>query len=310
MKQIPAHEISISGIGDHNSISTGPDDGANANLRAIFWKSMGHSTFAEAKNNFLSRLFINEPDANIANAGNLNIGGHGNSGFLETGAGQHGQQDYRTNVLMAWSSYIWGPVLSELQAKNFPILYIYSCHSGAGESGADFLFELAKAIGRPVGGRTGFLYSNNQRLWFENGSVWQVATPDTRPNPIEAPTPHFSELPVESFLSEEKGSAIGVPDIKTIVITIPGHPQPLKTTTASQDVHPAIISALFASEPYTVPGAPAAMITATAEITFKHPNGGEEKRIFNVYNGRLTIDQTSGLAYYASPNLDQLIRSL
>lgn len=106
MKIIPTHEIGISGIGDYNSISNGPDNGANGNLRRIFWKSMGHSTTTEAKNNFLSRPLTKDADPNVNNAENLNIGGHGNNGFLETGCGQTGPQDYKTNYLSAWNSYI------------------------------------------------------------------------------------------------------------------------------------------------------------------------------------------------------------
>jgi hypothetical protein len=193
--------------------------------------------------------------------------------------------------------------------KNFPILYIFSCHTGAGESGADFLYELAKIIGKPAAGRTGFLYSNDRELSFENGSVWQVATPDTRPKAIEAPSPHFSELPVNNF-SVEDGLTIEIPNIKSIVTSTPGAPNLTKSITANPDIHQAIISALFASEPHIIPGAPAAMITSIAEITFKHPNGTEDKRTFNVFNSRLTVDQKSGLAYYASPHLDQLIKSI
>lgn len=312
MKSLPVHEIGISGIGDHNSISSGPDDGANGNLRRLFWNSMGHSTTTEAVNNFLSRLGVAATDPGITNAGNLNIGGHGNNGFLETGCGQHGTQDYRTNYLSDWNQYIWGPVFSPLSKKNFPILYIYSCHTGAGARGADFLYALAKVIGKPVAGRTGFLYSTSQKLWFEDGSVWQVATPETRPNPIEPPTPHFSEDSLDNFALDSDGARISPASVKSISITAAAAGPSLtsRTVRINNDAFPALFASLFGSEPLQLPGAPSALVTLQVEIVFDLADGHEERRSIKVFNDRLAVDQTTGFGYHVRPSLTALVAGM
>jgi len=55
-----------------------------------------------------------------------------------------------------------------------------------------------KSVSAPGGGATvpkggtGFLYVNSSSLWWENGSVQVVATPASKPNPVDAPTPHLT----------------------------------------------------------------------------------------------------------------------
>lgn len=308
MKQLPSHSIDAKGIGDHNSISNGPDDGANGNLRRLFWNSMGHSTTQEAVNNFLSRLPLSVTEEAFKGAGNLNLGGHGNEGFLETGSGQHGQQDYKTNYMTDWNKFIWDPICSALKSKNFPILYIYSCHTGAGERGADFLFELAKTIGKPAAGRTGFLYSNNQKFWFEDRSVWQVATPDTRPTPISAPTPHFAEVEMENFTIEAEGKEVAISADAVLSVTVSSAIK--RAIPLSKDLIRPLFSVLFGSDAHTLPGAPSAMITSKIEISFALPSGGQENRTFVVFNDRLVVDQVGQLAYYVRPGFVSFVSSL
>lgn len=311
MKMVSAYPIGISGIGDHNSISSGPDDGANSNLRRIFWSSMGHSTTDEAVNNFLSRL--GGLSAVATGAGNLNLGGHGNEGLVETGCGQHGNMDYKTNYLTTWNKPWWNAAVTKLNGKSFPILYIYSCHTGAGEAGADFLFELAKTIGKPAAARTGFTYSNVKELWFEANSVWQVATPDARPTPIPAPTPHFTaELEMNSISLTEKGRTI-VWDVSNIVrINIKRgamYPAGQQHVSIAKELFGPLIAALFGSEPYELPGKPSAVITAIVEIVASIDKK-EEVRTFSVYNDRLAVDTASQFAYFVRPDFRQLIAAL
>lgn len=212
MNLIPAlhhsySDIVVSGVGAANTISAGPDNGANNNLACAFWKAMRHSTTKQAMDNFISRIQSSladpkdtDEDILLKGVGQLNIAGHGNEGFFTTGCGQDGQQDYKTNIMSTWSEFWWGGELDRLRGKNFTILTFWSCHTGAGEEGADFLHAVSKRIGLPARGNTGWLYSNSKcRVWMEKGAQWQVATPDRRPPAIEAPTPHFA--PVEEKLA-------------------------------------------------------------------------------------------------------------
>ena len=297
------YSVSPSGIGDHNTISSGPDNGANNNMAALFWRSMRHSTTEQAVNNWLSRLggaFIKDEILN--NAGNLNIGGHGNEGLLETGPGQTGQYDYKTNFLVSWNKAWWEPFLIKLRPKNFPIIYIYSCHTGAGEAGAEFLYQMAVVTKHPVAARTGFTYTNNQRLWFENGSVWQVATPDHKPAPIAAPTPHFTKINKLKLYSGNTLLNITEDQIMEIkiektnaVIAKRGNQE----TVIEQAISSKIIKDLFASEPFKIEGT--LLATKTQQITIKISGSSENILVFDVYNNRIIADKFANY-YYISEN--------
>lgn len=299
LELIPSYEIGVSGVGDVNTISSGPDNGANGNMRRLFWKSMGHSTTDGAVNNFLSRLPLAEEEG-FRGAGNLNIGGHGNEGFLETGSGQDGNQDYKTNIMSTWNSFIWGPQLQRLRGKSYPIMYVYSCHTGAGERGADFLFELAKQTKKPSAARTGFTYSNNKKLWFEKGSSWQVSTPDSRPTPIPAPTPHFTKLTdtVELYI-DKKITSVKITDITEVAIESSNAINGVRTqVNIDKSALRDFVAHLFGSKPYALPGEPLAQVTAKISLTIK--NGKKEKQLkYSIYNNRLAVSEGMESAHYA-----------
>ena len=116
----------------------------------------------------------------------------GRTVFATTGCGQTGQQDFKTNVMATWNEPWWGVDFAKLKGQKFTILTFWTCHTGAGEEGADFLYAVAKRIGLPARGNTGWLHSNSKcEVWREQGAQWQVATPDNRPPAIPSPTTHF-----------------------------------------------------------------------------------------------------------------------
>lgn len=302
------------GIGDNNTVSSGPDNGANNNMGRAFWQCLRHSTTEQAVNNWLSRIKTTiNPDNEIElfGNGNLNIGGHGNEGFLETGYGQNGTPDWTTNFLATWNEFAWKSTMERLKGKNFPIIYIYSCHSGAGERGADFLFQLARIIGRPVAGRTGFTYSNNRpQVWFENGSVWQVATPDRRPTPINAPTPHFNKL--DMLLLSDGKSMIQIEFNQIVDVKISKYfiqPNVLnRQLNINNELNKALLKDFFASEPFTIDGQFSAMKTGKVEIVLKI-NENEETLLFDLYNDRIIGDQF-GNYYYVNSNISSIMQSI
>ena len=308
------YSLEDKGIGDHNTVSNGPDNGANNNMARAFWRCMRHSTTEQAVNNWLSRIktAIN-PDNEIElfGSGNLNIGGHGNEGFLETGMGQYGNPDWQTNYLTIWNEFAWHPIIVRLKGKNFPIIYIYSCHSGAGERGADFLFQLARTIDRPVAGRTGFTYTNNKpQIWFEKGSVWQVATPDRRPTPINAPTPHFNKLDMLLFSDGKNMRKVELSQIVDVKISR-FFIQPNVSSrqfNIDNELSKSLLKDFFASDPFTIDGQFSALKTGNLSVVVK-TNGDEVTFLFDLYNDRIIGDQF-GNYYYVNPNVISLMQSI
>lgn len=301
----PFYTLSISQVGAANTVSSGPDNGANNCMAGKFWNCMRHSTFEQAVNNFLSRLPALVETPELTSVGNLNIGGHGNEGFLTTGCGQTGQQNYQTNTMATWNRNFWQPHFIKLRPKNFSILSIYSCHSGAGVAGADFLFALAQAIGHPCQGRTGFTYCGSQGISFENNSVWQVATPTSRPNPINAPTPHFNYNDLNMFL-EIDGTIedVSYTNIKSIKLTKVGYlgVRSIKDLEVNTTDLPEISNLIFASQPFKIDGVPLAELTGVIEVEFMLGKSSE-KRVFDLYNDRIIIDRKTGQNYYVNPAL-------
>lgn len=308
------YEIGIKGLGDHNTISSGPDNGFNNNVAKWFWKDMRHSTTEQAVNNWLSRIPKNlkpESEIELFGAGNLNIGGHGNEGQLETGYGQTGQYNYKTNFLGTWNEIYWRPFIEKLKGKKFPIIYIYSCHSGAGQRGADFLFQLARVTGKPVAGRTGYTYSNSKpRVWFEKGSVWQVALPDRKPAPINAPTPHFTKLKTLMFSDGNTFSSIDLDSISKVSLSKTNLFTNISVnrTNTPNELNKELLKDFFASEPFTIDGELSAMITGELIVTIS-TNKGDKNFEFDLYNDRIIGDK-HGNYYYTNSNIYSIMLTI
>jgi hypothetical protein len=148
---------------------------------------------------------------------------------------------------------------------------------------------------RAVRGGTGFLYCNQQNLWWENGSVWQVATPNNKPTAIPAPT-HQHPM-VQDVQFEVSGRALSASDVDTIVITPIGlGGQRLGSKTLAGQAAQAAAAYLFRSKPMDMNVGIAGMITATVELRFS----GSVSMMFTVYNDRLAVDQHSRTGYYVA----------
>ncbi len=307
-EDIAIEDISISGIGEANTISSGPDNGANNNLACGFWKSMRHGTTAKATQNFKSRIKsapanTGDSDADILKkgVGKLNLCGHGNEGLLTTGCGQDGNQDYKTNIMSTWNEFYWGPEFEKLKGRKFAILTIWSCHTGAGESGADFLFALAKRIGKPVRGNTGWLYSNNRcKIWREKGARWQTAMPDRRPDPIASPTPHFALNPKKKKAFDGK-QAITIEDNRSMILT-----KRMRDTSKEfleidipAEFHSLILSEIAQSTEFVLPGDPLAYISHIIKLQNKKGSAVE----LHVYNNRMIRAGKSKTALLVPPSL-------
>ncbi len=304
MKKLSIHEYAFqiptpAGIGAKNTISSGPDDGTNNLLASHFWQPKRHATTKEATSNGLAFVSL----AGTSSTGELNVGGHGNDGILETGMGQSGPFD-NDRIILNWNEYVWGPILDQIKASSVTQVSIWSCHTGAGQEGADLLFAMAKRCGRAVRAGTGFLYSNAKETWWENGSVWQVATPNNKPNPISAPSPH--SIMVDTLVFEVNGQevdATGVDSIEMHSVSLGGHASTAKSL-RGQGAQSAVRS-LFLPPALDMQAQVAGMKTATITLHF----GKFGALVFDVYNDRLAVDQNSKTAYYLSPIVQSLYSS-
>ncbi|MGJ7531451.1 hypothetical protein [Variovorax sp. GB1P17] len=289
-----------SGIGAKNTISSGPDDGANNLLASHFWQPMRHATTQQGVGNGLTLML----EAGTASTGELNICGHGNEGLLETGMGQTGPFD-NNRIILTWNEYIWGPELDRIKPSPTTQISIWSCHTGAGQDGADLLFAMAKRCGRAVRAGTGFLYSNSAKTWWENGSVWQVATPVNKPNPIAAPSPH--SIVTQALKFDVGGQEFEATDIDSIEVTLINLGRGLMPPKSlrGQSAQSAVVS-MFLPPALEMTAHISGIKTAKIKLDFGKSRVAE----YDVYNDRLAVDSSSQTAYYLAPALQRFYNML
>jgi hypothetical protein len=300
IRDIASQAFAAAGIGEKNTISNGPDDGTLNRLAAHFWQARRHGNTTQAIDNILtaSILKIDPPPPNIytevgvLSTGGANIAGHANDGQMETGMGQTGPYD-DSKILLPWNEWNWGPQFDRIKPTGVTYISLWGCHPGAGQQGADLLFAIAGHCGRAVRGGTGFLYVNDQSVWWENGSQWQVATPTTKPAPIQAPSPHFT---VANVKLEIDGAEFEANDVTSIEVELSeAQARGTAVTVYSDQMARGIVAQLFQSHPIdfsktTIP----AMVTG--HITINFSKGVSAKLI--VYNDRLAVEQKTRTGYY------------
>lgn len=287
--------VSPFGIGERNTISSGPDDGTLNKDAAVFWNPLRHATSTVLASNLLGNT----------NERACNIGAHGNVGFFETGAGQ--QLPYGPGLyVFIWNQSDWLPQFQSLKSRNYIQMTIWACDTGQGQDGADLLFIIAKAVNCAVRASNGIVLTNGQSIWLEAGAVWVTATPTQAPTPV-GPPPH-SVVALEntdsfSIRASGKLMAVSPSDVSEIRIERYG----LMRASAGTEVltgaaAQALAWRLFASKPFKLPGTPSAIVTAKAEVTVKSVLGKDAETLsIIIYNDRLVYDLKSEEAYFARP---------
>jgi hypothetical protein len=191
-------------------------------VRTFFSGMKTHTDTATLVNNLLA-------DANIANTnGFVAIVGHGSSGIIGAGIGRSLQVGPCLNRCISLNNKAqWIQLFEKLKDKGIKSLYLFSCFTGAGNDGAELLYDLANSINATVAAPTGRILIFQQGRFFklENNAQWQVAQPAPAPKPatINMPPiiiPPFTRMNlfddvqqnVEIFLGQVTGIGIGKPD--------------------------------------------------------------------------------------------------
>ena len=102
--------------------------------------------------------------------------------------------------------FLWSDLFKKL-AGRIDSLKLWGCYVGANWEGADLLFELATLLNCPVAAPTGAVSCGGGQIIFEDGSVWQGATPASKPAPIANPHPEGISWLSSSFSEVVLGSS-------------------------------------------------------------------------------------------------------
>jgi hypothetical protein len=182
--------------------------------------------------------------------------------------------------------------------KPTPVTFVslWGCHPGAGADGAELVYAIAKRCGRAVRAGTGFLYCSSEKIWWENGSQWQVGTPTHKPDPIAAPSPHFQIDGVQPLIN---GRQIDFDEVEAIEITPSGFlVKSAESFRIEREEAAGTLKRLLRSPPIDLADvAIPALVTATIAI---HLKDGSVSR-FKVFNDRLAVEEVTGTGYYISP---------
>ncbi|MGO4513500.1 hypothetical protein AB4Z51_41680 [Bradyrhizobium sp. 2TAF36] len=273
-------DVHSQGVGEHNSVSSGPDNGALNCDAAHFWNCMRHGTTEQMINNYLGRL--------AAQTGNLNTGAHGNSGMFEAGSGQATTYNPATDVY-SWNAFDWASLFMQLKDKGFAIWTIYSCDTGADADGADLLHRMANLTNRPARARTGLTTCGNDGIGF-TGGVWQVAFPGPKPPP---PIPKSPGLLAEEYKSVSRiaitptNFEFDVNDVVSIALKAK-RPSGTFSTAIKGAQAVEIVRMLFSAPEVDIGGQPLAMLTGEITLNIAQ-NAAEAVLTFDIYNDRVMM---------------------
>jgi len=299
-------EISTKGVGEATTVSAGPDNGANNAVACAFWRNMRHNNCQQAIDNLLGRY-----NAEPAAAQNFNISGHGFPGFVEAGKGQGGAWEY-SKIIWLYNYNDWTPEFQRIANLNFGIFSIYSCDTGADEDGAQLLFKICKHLNRPARARTGLTNGVTQgsACWieFQNGSTWQVATPDMAQRPVPIPkSPHLYDFRKQNtyfeIVNEGSVDAVDFAEVKSIEVSFTSPYYSFSSNIISEQFHSHILANLFYTESFLNEGNILGFVTQTVTITTQK----NETIIIDIYNNSLGEIRNQKVSFFIS---NQLINML
>jgi hypothetical protein len=257
-----------------------------------------HGSTAEAIGNLIACLGGRKLATNLV--------GHGDAGIISTGDGQNPQNPDKYFSL--GNQAYWEPYLTQLRDRVVN-LSLWACHPGAGPDGASFLYKVARVINAPVAGPTGFLYCDAGNFSREAGSTWQVATPTSKPSPINPPTLHL----YMDFMKEAQirigNSTLTVSTNRIISVrfsSMSANKSDIEYVNRN-DIESLLMLINF-SNPIQLPGMPAAITTGEIFLTIDNEGKLVEKH-FLIYNNRLVQDQDYPLTgYYCNESIQQFLK--
>lgn len=210
-----------------------------------------------------------------------NIVGHGAEGDIDTGQAWH-------QFMSLANVPDWTPDMQALATK-VTHLYLFGCSVGAGQEGAEFLFEVARCVDAPVSAPTGLIYCHaDGHFSLQAGASWQTATPTYEPPPIDPPPLPLgtTAMPGASIASASYVSSKGVRAADRTALKM------------AQQVQ--------LNEELKLEGEPGAKQTGELKIRLK--DGGEHKLLILAH--MLALDTRTGKFHATTPLFRQLAKRL
>jgi len=265
--------------------STTPD-GYLDNARAGTQTASGNKDTASAAANLLA-------SEKTTPSSPASIVGHGSDGVIATGGGKSPSNP--TQYIGTQNESGWTSSLATLKGSTTD-LYLYGCHVGADDAGAQLLFDIAKVVNATVYGPTGLIYCDSKgNFALEIGSQWQVATPTTKPASIAPPAPEPTGALTSAVLLHHFGNEL----VMSRDQVIHAHYEPYALSAsheAGEEKGRALMDEVL-WEVHTPPGALGTMITGRLKLTFGRGDRPLLKS-FLIHNHVLLEDEDETNVFY------------
>lgn len=279
------------------------DDPGGLLCTARYWytkqqNSLDHTTRLQALTNCLK-----------SSALSMNIVGWGTPGVIHTGSADRPPND--DQYIGCDNLDVWKGEIEDLGLKKGMSLTLCSCDTGIGKAGACFLHALATIIKGEVRAPTGQVYFDKtcKVMSLHEEAVWQIATENHRPDPIE-PLRLYDSTSDKDFIliSYLEGlTAIRMRDVTDVRYFDSLDAVKPRAEWSGEHVIPPL--AFFCMErPVLRNAIPLSFRTGALTIRFRR-GGPPEERVFFILNNRLLQDATFPHTFYYA-NVDELLAFL
>src|SRR5438270_4872481 len=232
------------------TLETGPDNGFLQCAAPVLGPDFRNGNTAQALGNLHGAP---NPSATAV------LSGHGNSGLICTGNGDHCGA---TGTIMGyWNERDWRASVETISGQ-FYILRLLGCDVGADQEGAEFLFELAKVVQRPVVAPTFIVWCGHGQVWLDPKVQCQQATPTMKPKPIPKPTVTIQRADKLKFFISGKQVSIQASKVRATALQISKQQSSSDLLSIDSASAAEIISFIDFSHPFRPGGVPAAIVTA------------------------------------------------
>lgn len=297
-------ESSLFGTG--SSVSSGPDDGAN-DIATRILNAPRHRETRIAVDNCIEHIRNGSKDT-------LVIVGHGSEGSVETGSGAMPNNDEKQLISFGSLGY-WPDQIERLYTLQYGVFKIYSCDTGSGVGGAELLWRIAKLTEKPAESYTGFVAAvrsgNRYYFCYQNGGMWQRATPDmdeppkaiSRP-PLLAPSNGIRDRAVIALRSDGTTAEVLFDDVQSIRITRSSFDVGSDKSEVPVKAHDDFLQALFHSDSFEFIGDILGILSAEVELVTE-----VRSYTIRIFNDRFSRVVDNDVAFFSDESMFDFLMS-
>lgn len=263
-------------------------------LHKGFLKCASEQLLPEFTHGLTANLFDNLSKQSPTDGRAVSVG-HGAPGIQCTGEGDHCAGSDNTIIMADFNYFFWEPLATKIKGK-YQLLTLLACETGQGDSGAEFLYEMAQATQSRVRAPDSIVYCGPSGIYFDSGGNWVEATPQSKPAP-HSPEPFVvKETTTLRFRVEGELRTLKPQDVQFLQFQHRSYRQ--KDFTSLTGFGPAVLQAVGFGEPFETDGRPAAIVTGSFRLRLNLGAGKSEERLFVLYNDVLVEDLAEQDVFY------------